>query len=245
MTKDPRRFYVYAFLREKDSAHGKRMSPYYIGKGKDNRAFRKRSRGTHPPKDKSLIVFIQEGLTEEEALSLERYCIAIYGRLDLGTGTLHNLTDGGEGIVMLSPEIRRKLSEASKGRQHSEETRRKMSKSRSGPGNPNYGKRGMPSSFKGRSHTEESKRKISEAKKGRKQSADERRMRSECAPPRYEYEVTSPSGQVFIVYNLAAFAREHGMRQHNLASVARGRIKQHKGWKIKILKNLRQENAEV
>jgi hypothetical protein len=33
MTKDPRRFYVYAFLREKDSARGKRMSPYYIGKG--------------------------------------------------------------------------------------------------------------------------------------------------------------------------------------------------------------------
>ena len=32
-TKDPFRFYVYAYLRDKDSATAKIRTPYYIGKG--------------------------------------------------------------------------------------------------------------------------------------------------------------------------------------------------------------------
>jgi len=245
MTKqDPRRFYVYMYLRSKDSEHGKRLTPYYIGKGTKERAFYSNRRGAKVPKDQSYIAFIQEGLTESEALSLERYCIALYGRVDNGTGILRNLTDGGEGVsgFKFSEESRRRLSKSHMGHRHTEETRAKMSRSRSGAGNPNYGRKGMVSAFKGRNHTEESKRKISESKKGRKQSPEEKQMRSE-SHSRYLYEVTSPAGSVLIVENLAAFARDHGMKQYSLAAVARGTQKQHNGWKVKIIQRLRDGNA--
>lgn len=244
MSQNERRYYVYAFLRHSDSDHGKRLTPYYIGKGTGERAFYRNRRGAKAPLDHAFIVFVQEGLTEQEALDLERYCIALYGRVDNGTGILRNLTDGGEGVsgLKFSEESRRRLSESHMGHRHSEETRKKMSRSRSGPGNPNYGKKGMVSAFKGRKHSEESKRKISEAKKGRKQSPEERQMRSDTAK-RYLYEVTSPTGEVLIVKNLAAFAREHGMQRYSLAAVARGTQKQHKGWKVKIIHRFRQEDA--
>jgi hypothetical protein len=149
MTKDPRRFYVYLFLRSKDSTHGKKYSPYYVGKGSDNRCYGKSGRPAKRPKDISYIVTVQEGLTEEEAFSLERYCIAMYGRLNIGTGILHNRTDGGEGRS---------------GYVVSEETRRRMS--HKGPANALWGRTGELSPRWGASHTEETKKKLSEAKKG-------------------------------------------------------------------------------
>jgi hypothetical protein len=94
-------FYVYAYLR-------KDKTPYYVGKGKEGRAYSK-DRVIKPPKDKSRIVFLRKGLTEDKAFEWERFYIKHYGRIDTGTGILHNLTDGGEGNSNPSEETREKM----------------------------------------------------------------------------------------------------------------------------------------
>jgi len=145
-------FYVYAYLRSKDSLTGKSGTPYYIGKGTGNRAYVKHYAPL--PKDTSNITFIKQNLTEQQAHDLEIELIAKYGRKDLGTGILHNRTNGGEGISNPSIATREKLAYAK--RNESVETRLKRS-----------------IAAKNRVRTplsEETKKRISEANTGKKRS---------------------------------------------------------------------------
>ena len=80
-------YYTYAYLRED-------RTPYYIGKGTGKRIYSK-NKTIKPPKDKSRIIYLKQNLTEAEAFRHEIYMIDVFGRKDLGTGILHNLTDGG------------------------------------------------------------------------------------------------------------------------------------------------------
>ena len=149
-------YYTYAYLRED-------KTPYYIGKGKGNREYKRSRNDIRPPKDKSRILYLKQNLTEEEAFKHEIYMIAVFGRKDLGTGILRNRTDGGEGVSgrILSQESRRKISEANKGntnclgKTHSKESRKKMSESQKGN-----------TKRLGKTHSEETKRKMSDSSKG-------------------------------------------------------------------------------
>ena len=103
---NPNRFYTYAYLRVD-------RTPYYIGKGKGNRAYNKHQKGISVPKNKSRIIFLKQNLTEEEAFKHEIYMIAVFGRKDLGAGILRNRSYGGEGPsgAVRSEEWRRSISE--------------------------------------------------------------------------------------------------------------------------------------
>ena len=134
-------YYVYQYIREDGT-------PYYIGKGKEQRAWSK-DHNVNLPKDLSRIQIIKEKLTEEDAHILETALIAQHGRKDLGTGILHNKTNGGEGVTgrtgfTVSSETRAKMSEARKGRKLSAETRAKMSVVRKGKSNGREGKKHSP-----------------------------------------------------------------------------------------------------
>jgi hypothetical protein len=158
------KFYTYAYLRENGT-------PYYIGKGSGSRAIARRKRGINPPKDLSRVVYLKRNLSEEEAFKHERYMIFVFGRKDLGTGILHNRTDGGEGSSNPSPETRKKKSEAGKRRVQSKETREKVSRAHTG-----------------RKHTAESRRNMSEAHKGLKRSDSHRKNLSRALTGRVRSE---------------------------------------------------------
>ena len=176
-------FYVYAYLRED-------QTPYYIGKGKGNRAWEK-NHGVNLPEE-SRIILIENNLSQQEAFELEIKLIQQYGRKDLGTGILRNRTNGGEGTAGLkqtaehkqkisnalkgiirppqTEERKKVVSEKLKGRSKSEETKLKLSKAHNKKSNPVGAKRSEETKQRmrlaqlGKKHSEETKQKMKETR---------------------------------------------------------------------------------
>ena len=102
-------YYVYAFVDSRKSGpyrYGRwkfEYEPFYIGKGKENRAY-SHSGNTHT-KNKiqqilregadPLVIIKKKKLTEKQALDLEEKLIALIGRRDLKTGPLTNWHSAG------------------------------------------------------------------------------------------------------------------------------------------------------
>jgi hypothetical protein len=136
-------FYVYAYIRSKDSDIDKQGTPYYIGKGRNKRRFEKH---TVSIPDKSCNIILFDNLTEIGAFTLERRLIRWWGRQDLGTGILRNRTDGGDGGAGRkdSAETIAKRRQSNVGKKRSNKSKENMSRAqqlinRSHEHNPFYG----------------------------------------------------------------------------------------------------------
>lgn len=135
-------FYVYGYY-EADS-----LNPFYIGKGFGDRMWEHFTLWQLSKDDlfhHKLRRLILDGipvhvrqlfvnLTEEEAFDYEIRLIALYGRRDLGTGCLCNLTDGGQGPSgwVPSQETRDKIGRANTGREKTLDERIRRSQIQSG-----------------------------------------------------------------------------------------------------------------
>ncbi len=163
-------YYVYMYLRAKDSEHGPKGSPYYIGKGKGRRSV-SLQHSVNRPSDPSRVVIIEREMTEVDAFQAEILLIYRYGRIDKKTGCLRNRTDGGEGQSgrILSREQRAKIGEFHRGRKLPENVIQAMRVRFAGR-------------YKGRKLSEETKKKIGVANsRKRVMSEDERQKRSESS----------------------------------------------------------------
>jgi hypothetical protein len=104
--------------------------PFYIGIGSSiNRAYQKRSRNSHwkniVSKTDYEVEILFDDLTYEQAKEKEIEFIKLYGRNDIGTGILCNMTDGGDGNNNFSVETKEKISKSLRGKTQSEETKAK------------------------------------------------------------------------------------------------------------------------
>jgi hypothetical protein len=207
-------FYIYVLRRpdKTDPFEPWNSQPFYVGKGCNGRYLehRKEALGLlHKPGNKSIKVkiihklwkigldfqveLVMENLEEWEAFEIEKQAIMTYGRINNNTGTLANLTNGGEGIggCIHTEESKRKFSESHKGNKPSEETRLKMSKSHKG----NQGRKGQPlteeikakisKSNTGRVMSEETKQKLREHRTGKPLSQEHRQKLSEARKGKY------------------------------------------------------------
>lgn len=111
---------TYAYLREDNT-------PYYIGKGLSNRPYSKNRTFQPPAADRILI--LKKDLSEEEAIRHEIYMISVFGRKDIGTGILRNLTNGGEGIsgYRHTATSKRKIGASNAAKVRTEEVKNKIS----------------------------------------------------------------------------------------------------------------------
>lgn len=170
-------FYVYGLFRP-----DKKEGLFYIGKGCRDRMYDHRKEANRllgSTKGLSLKIktihylwrngldFVEKilwsNLTEEDAFAIEEELISEHGRLELGYGSLVNMTNGGDGVYGRTPwnkgiprteEVKEKIRKANIGKKYSDEVNKKK------------GRKGLPGSMKGKKHSEETKRKISEGCKG-------------------------------------------------------------------------------
>ena len=161
-------FYTYTYL-------SKEGIPYYVGKGKDKRAYTY-EKGHRPPKDRSKVQICHFS-DEDTALAFEMYLIDFWGRQDLGTGVLRNRAYGGDKPpsqkgLKRSEESLKRISESQKGKTTSEETRKKLSEAGKGRVFSLEAREKIRDKAIGRKCSEETKKKLSEINLGKKHSPE-------------------------------------------------------------------------
>jgi len=144
---------------------------FYIGIGNDNsgkyhRANKKQQRSKHWTNIANLgyeIEIIIDDLTWEHACQKEKELIKLYGRKDLNLGSLVNMTDGGEGSYNVSPESRKKRSDALKNREFSIDHKNKIRESKKGKSLSEYHIQKLKESHIGIKRSKEAKEKVSKS----------------------------------------------------------------------------------
>lgn len=223
--------YVYRHIRLDKN------EPFYIGIATHiKRAYEKNQRKNKiwksiVAKTEYDIEILFDDLTREQALDKEIELISLYGRIDKKTGTLANLTDGGEGFQGI----------CNKGRKASEETKAKLreaAKKKKPRSRECYEK--TAAALRGRPKSEEHKRKLSEYFKGKSNGpwSKEHREKNE----KYWLSQIEPIGQydkndnlIKVWQNRRYILKELNARSSCLTECLKNYKKTHLGYKWKLL----------
>jgi hypothetical protein len=178
------RHYVY------ELRHPETNNVYYVGKGNSRRSRyndhvneayrlidgRKVQNNIRAGKTRKLIeqglaplfVKVFETLNENTAFEKEIELILHYGRININTGTLSNLTEGGEGVSGWehTDEAKAKISKAHTGRKMSEKQKQQLSEIHTGMKHTEQTKQKISISSKARIHSDETKDKMSQSHTG-------------------------------------------------------------------------------
>ena len=219
-------YYVYLYLRED-------QTPYYVGMGRKYRAFvrhkRRNGKCVPIPESRERIIFVHEGLTQQQAFKKEIELIAHYGIKEDG-GLLINLSYGGEGAKH-SESVRKRLSEVHTGKQLSAETKKRISQAHKGrPRDPAAIKLGVATrrARNGYVFSEEHRAKLSESRIGVFAGAKN--------PAARAIEAFDRLGNLIGVYDTAREAAEVldlGTCWKHIPSVCRGKRPHTKGYVFK------------
>ncbi len=194
-------YYTYAYLREDGT-------PYYIGKGKGGRAYKKGKGEVAPPRNRSNVIKLKQNLTEEDAFRHEKYMIAIFGRKDLGTGILRNKTDGGDGPsgYVMSEAQKLYLSQVHTGKKLTKEHKRKIAESNI--------KRGL----------------------GKYKRTPETLLKMKTGRKLIKYYLKHKDGTELIIDSMNEFCKKYPhLDRSAMNRVGRGKMKTYKGWTVRKL----------
>jgi hypothetical protein len=197
---------------------------FYIGIGSKKRAYSKHGRNKWwnriVDKTNYRVDILFDDMTWEQACEKEKEFIELYGRKDLGLGTLVNHTNGGDGTlgVKMSEKNKIKMSQLHKGKKRgpmSEETKRKLSEIR-------------------RNISDETKQKISNSKKG-KQLSDYHKLRiKQGATNKRIVLQIDLDGNIVKEWSSAAEVELCGLGRHqHIYRVCKGIRNTHRGYKWK------------
>jgi hypothetical protein len=217
--------------------------PFYIGIGeKENRAYKKHGRSSYwnriVDKYGYRVEILFDDLTWEEAQEKEIEFISLYGRRDLDTGILVNLTDGGENPPKMfghkfnvgrkaSSDTRKKMSDLRKGRTFSEETRKLKSDIAKSKGQRPF----QPIGFK---HSEESKKLISEKSKGRTISEETRTKLSDAKIGKTPNNAKSVVINNIIYKSVFDASKDLGLLRRTITQRVKSNDKEFASWNYKI-----------
>lgn len=240
-------FYVYIHINPSTGR------PFYVGKGKDKRAYSNGGRNKFwyniVAKYGKEVKILQEGLSEQDAHKLETELIRLYGRRNIGTGDLVNLTDGGEGVhgKVYTKKERKQLSTIMKQHYESKDARNKRSIIAQQVNARPEVKEKISTSMKLlnknsrvlRKKRRDTKvswndihvRNVRTANIKAVRSTEESRNKTRIRSQKTYSGFISPDGVKYEnVTNLSQFCKKHGITKNGMYWLASGKLNQHKGW---------------
>jgi len=225
MTEMENKFYVYAYLDPSKPGvfnfleYQFKFEPFYIGKGTKKQLKRhlneKMDTTANPIKvsiinkiknlnKTPIIIKVADKLLEEDAFELEDKLIKLIGRITLKNGPLSNLVDGKiGGHSNPSPEIRKKLGDATRGKTYEEI----------------YGK------------TKAQELKLSRIQSNSNRTISTKTRKKIANKNAIYWLITSPQNQVFKIKNLNEFCKRNNLTNTLMVHTANGVQTNHKGWK--------------